>query len=269
MSRPFIRLAQLIAVAVVALTAAGPVMAERVKVGGTGGAMEFVRRLGSEFSARAGIEVEIIPSMGSSGALRAAADGVLDVAVAVAPTDAELTAKGLNVAYSVRTPFVFVTSDPRPQGMSLADIMKAYQSPTAVWSDGEPIRVILRPKQDSDTLLMETLFPGLADAMVAARQRPDVPIAATDQDNAMLAERTPGSLVGMTWLQVKAEKRNLRVITIDGVEPTLENFDRGLYRYAKTISFVLAVQPKPAAQRFMEFVRSSEGEELFRHTLGY
>lgn len=268
MSRPFIRLAQLTAAAVV-LTAAGSVMAERVKVGGTGGAMEFVRRLGSEFRAGSGIEVEIIPSMGSSGALRAAADGVLDVAVAFVPAPAELTAKGLNVGYTVRTPFVFATSAPRPQGMSLADIIKAYQSPTGAWAGGEAIRVILRPKQDSDTLLMEAIFPGLADAMATARQRPDVPIAATDQDNATLAERTPGSLVGMTWLQAKAEKLNLRVVTIDGVEPTLENFDRGLYRYAKTLSFVLAVQPKPATQRFMEFVRSSAGEELFRHTLGY
>ena len=153
--------------------------------------------------------------------------------------------------------------------MSLADVIKAYQSPTAVWPDGEPIRVILRPKQDSDTLLMEAIFPGLADAMATARQRPDVPIAATDQDNANLAERTPGSLVGMTWLQVKAEKRNLRLVAVDGVEPTLENFDRGVYRTSRRFLSYLAAQPKPAAQRFMEFVRSSEGEDLFRRTLGY
>lgn len=269
MSKRFARSAHWFAAAVLALVAAAPAMAERVTVGGTGGALEFLRLLSAEYRARAGVEMEVIPSMGSSGALLAAADGVLDVAVSGVPLNAEMTAKGLSVVYTIRTPFVLMTSHPKPPGMSLAGIVQAYQSPTGVWPDGEPIRVILRPKQDSDTLLMEASFPGLADAMAAARRRPDVPIAATDQDNAMLAERTPGSLVGMTWLQAKAEKRNLRVISIDGIEPTLENFDRGLYRHGKTISFVMAAQPKPAAQRFMEFVRSSEGEDLFRRTLGY
>jgi phosphate transport system substrate-binding protein len=269
MGNRFAKFRQLTVAAVIALVTATPAMAERVTVGGTGAAIEFLRRLSSEFGARSGVEVEVISSMGSSGALRAVADGALDIAVSALPLNEEMTAKGLSVAYTFKTPFLLVTSQPRPPGMSLAEVIKAYRSPTSMWPDGEPIRVILRPKLDSDTLLMEALFPGLGDAMAAARQRPDVPIAATDQDNGMLAERTPGSLVGMTWLQAKAEKRNLRFIAIDGVEPMLENFDRGLYRHAKMISFVVTTQPKPATRRFMEFVQSSAGEDLLRRTVGY
>ena len=79
------------------------------------------------------------------------------------------------------------------------------------------MRVILRPRSESDTALMGELFPGLAPAMAKARQRPDIPVAATDQDNADMAEQTPGSLVGSTLTQLELEERNLRLVPIDGV----------------------------------------------------
>jgi phosphate transport system substrate-binding protein len=271
MSKRFRRWAQLTLtlVAVLAITVSSSAKAERLRAAGTGSAIEFLRRLSSEFAARTGTQIEVIPSMGSSGALQAAEDGVLDIAVAGKPLTEEQKAKGLHVVYTLRTPFVFATSHPAPQRMSIADIRQAYESPTKLWSDGEPIRIILRPKLDSDTFIMETLFPGLDVSMAKARLRPDVPLAATDQDNALLAEHTPGSLVGITYLQAHVEKRNLRFVTIDGVEPTPENFESGLYRYAKELTFVLAAHPKPEAERFIAFVRSSEGEAVFRQALGY
>jgi phosphate transport system substrate-binding protein len=269
MSKRFWRSARIALAAVLALTVSSPARAERIALGGTGSATELLRRLGQEFGARTGIDVEVIAGMGSSGALRAAGDGILDVVVAGQPLSEADKAKGLNVAYTLRTPFVFATSQPTPPRMSMADILRAYTTSTAVWPDGEPIRVILRPKLDSDTTVMEGIFPGFAEALAAARSRPDVPVAATDQDNAALAERTPGSLVGTTYLQVNVERRNLRLVTLDGVEPTMENFERGLYRHAKNLSFVLTANPKPAAQRFVAFVRSPEGEAMYRLAHGH
>jgi phosphate transport system substrate-binding protein len=271
MSKRFRRCAQLTLtlVAVLATAVWSSAKAERLTAAGTGSAIEFLRRLGSEFAARTGTEIQVIPSMGSSGALQAAEDGVLDIAVAGKPLTEEQKAKGLHVVYTLRTPFVFATSHPAPQRMSIADIRQAYETPARLWSDGQPIRIILRPKLDSDTFIMETLFPGLDISMAKARLRPDVPLAATDQDNALLAEHTPGSLVGITYLQAHAEKLNLRFVTIDGVEPTPENFESGLYRYGKDLSFVLTAHPKPEAERFIAFVRSSEGEAVLRQALGY
>jgi phosphate transport system substrate-binding protein len=94
-----------------------------------------------------------------------------------------------------------------------------------------------------------------------------VPVAATDQDNAEKAEQLPGSLVGATLTQIMLEKRNLRVIAIDGIEPTLENFERGRYRYAKNLHFVVSAKPTPVAERFIMFLRSSEGRALLRQAL--
>jgi phosphate transport system substrate-binding protein len=238
--------------------------AETLKLGGTGSATELLRRLGAVFKADSGAEVEVLPSLGSSGAIRAFGDGVLDVAVSGRPLKPEENAKGLTIAFTARTPFVFATSHPHPNGLTLENIADAFQSERAAWSDGSPMRVILRPRSESDTALMGELFPGLAPAMAKARERPDIPVAATDQDNADLAEQTPGSLIGSTLTQLELEERDLRPVAIDGAEPTFENFERGTYRYAKPLHFVVSARPAPLVERFIAFLRSPAGQRSLR-----
>jgi len=251
--------------AIVVIASSSPSQAERITVAGTGAATVFLRRVGTEFTVRTGVEVEILPGVGSSGALRALGDGVLDIAVSGRPLTPEETARGLSAVFSLRTPFVFATSLPNRQQMSLAEVVEAFDSGNKMWPEGEHIRVILRPKQESMTTFMERTFPGLAAALAAAHRRPDVPLAATDQDNATLAENTPGSLVGITYLQAVTEHRNLRFVVLDGVEPTMENFDRGVYPYALTLNFVTPARQRPAVDRFLDFMRSEQGESIFRH----
>lgn len=238
--------------------------AEQITIGGTGAATAYLRQLGSAFTARTGIQLDVLASMGSTGALRAAGDGALDIAVSGRPLKQEEIQKGLRVAHTLRTPFVFVTSLRATQHMSVADLARAYSDAKATWPDGSPMRVILRPASESDTQLMATLFPGLGQAQDRARERTDIPIAATDQDNADVAERTPASLTAMTYLQVIIERRDLRFVAIDGVEPTLENFERGVYTYAKDLAFAVPAQTKPAVNAFLEFLRSPEAAEQFR-----
>ena len=103
------------------------------------------------------------------------------------------------------------------------------------------------------------MFPGTAAALDDARRRSGLPTAATDQDNAEMAERLQGSLIGTTYVQTVLEKRDLRTISIDGVVPTIETFENGTYRYAKVFHVILRQQPGAAAKSFMEFLHSADG----------
>jgi len=252
----------------VCLAATAPALpagaADTLTVGGTGSANELLRMVGAAFEARSGVTVDVVASLGSTGAIHALADGVLDVVVAGRRLTPKEVSEGLSVALSVRTPFVLATSHPSPGTMTLGDIANAYRSERAVWDDGSPIRPILRPRTEADTALMGELFPGLAAAMAMARQRPDVPVAATDQDNADMAEQTPGSLIGSTLTQLRLEKRKLRVIPIEGLEPSFENFERGIYPYAKPLNFIVRTPPAASAERFIGFLRSPEGQAMLR-----
>ena len=247
-----------------AVALAAPAAGETLRLAGTGSATELLRRLGAVFKADSGIEVEVLPSLGSSGAIRALDDGVLDLAVSGRALKPEESAQGMTIAFTARTAFVLATSHADPNGLTLAGIAEAFQSERPAWSDGSPIRVILRPRAESDTALMGELFPGVAPAMAKARRRPDIPVAATDQDNADMAEQTPGSLIGSTLTQIRLEKRNLRLVPIEGVEPTFENFERGTYRYAKPLNFIVSARPAPLVERFIAFLRSPGGQSALR-----
>jgi len=233
-----------------------------LRAGGTGAATELLRQLGAEFGKETGYRTQVVASLGTTGALRALADGHLDIAVAGRALKPEEQAKGLKVALVVRTPFVLVTSHRAPNGLASADVVRAFADPDLAWADGTPIHVILRPRSESDVALITSLFPGLADTMEKARQRPEIPVAATDQDNADLAERTPGSLIGMSLTQLLLEKRDLRRVAIDGVDATRANYINGAYHYTKLLYIVTREPQGEAATAFLRFLDSARARDL-------
>jgi phosphate transport system substrate-binding protein len=248
------------------LGAANPVSAETLRVGGTGAAVAMLPQLFAAFDGGDAIKLEVIPSLGSAGGLRALADGVLDLAVSGREPSAEERKKGLTVIATIRTPYVLVTSRPGESGLKSSEVATMFGSPQAAWPDKMPVRIVLRPRSDSDSAVLAAAFPGMTAALEEARKRPDVPIAATDQDNAETAERLRGSLAGATFTQIKTENRNLRFVAIDGVAPSLEALDSGAYPYTKTLYFVAPAKPRPALERFVVFLRSVAGQAALRAT---
>jgi phosphate transport system substrate-binding protein len=239
------------------------VHAETLRAGGVGAATQLLPALYAA-SGEQQVKLEVIPSLGSGGGLRALADGALDFAVSGRLLNAEELKQGLKIVATVRTPFVLVTSTAAPGGLKSSEISGVFSSPKSTWADGSPVRLILRPKSDTDTPILGGMFPGMVAAIETARTRQDVPIAATDQDNADAAERIPGSLAGSTLTQVRTEKRNLGFIAIDGVSPSLEALENGTYPYGKNIYFVTSAKKNPAVEKFLTFVQSAAGKDILR-----
>jgi phosphate transport system substrate-binding protein len=240
--------------------------ADTLRIGGSGGAIGTLKHLGAAFAADSGTKVTVVPSLGSTGGIRAVGDGVLDIGVSARLLEPEEAATGLVQVEVARSPFGLVTSHRSPNGLKSAEIAAIFKSEKPLWADGTPIRIILRPKGDSDIALLVASFPGMSAALEQARRRPDVPLAANDQDNCDLAERMAGSLTGSLLAQIMTEKRDLRFVAIDGVEPTLANFEKGTYPYAWTMYLVFPAKKSPAAERFLAFVRSPQGQNLLRET---
>jgi phosphate transport system substrate-binding protein len=240
--------------------------AETLRMGGVGAATAFLPPLFAAFDPKGEHRLEVIPALGSSGGLRAAADNMLDVAVSGRVLKADEKAQGLTQTIAIRTPLVLVTSRPDPVGLKSADVADIFRSPKAMWPDGSPIRIIIRPVSDSDTPVLSDMFPGMQAALVEARKRGEIPVAPTDQDNADTAEQTPGSLASSTLTQILLERRKLRSLPIDGKEPSLENLERGAYPFAKTFYFVLSAKKKPVAERFVAFLATPEGQAALRAT---
>jgi phosphate transport system substrate-binding protein len=237
-------------------------LAQSLTLGGTGGAIPMLREAGRIFAAKEGIELNVIDSLGSGGGIAAARDGVLDVAASGRELTKEEAAAGLSVSEVLRTPYVIATSYATPPSFSRAEIGKLFVDQGAKWPDGTPVRLVLRPPSESDNAVLFNLFPGSEAGVVAARLRQDVPVAPTDQDNQAIATRIPGSLIGTTYTQLLLEHRALHALPIDGIAPTAANLANGSYPYEKRILFISPAKQSPTGKKFIEFLRSPEGQTI-------
>ena len=73
-----------------------------------------------------------------------------------------------------------------------------------------------------------------------------------------------GTFIGATYAQITMERRKLRLVSIDGVAPTVEALESGAYPHAKSFHFVRLRDAGPTVERFVQFVRSDEGVRALR-----
>jgi len=228
-----------------------------------------MERIGEAFSAaHPNDKVEVLPGLGSSGGISALAAGVLHVAVSGRPLKDEERAKNLDSAPFLDTPFALATSHPKPQMLSKSQVVAIYDGSLRQWPDGKEIKPILRPKSDAAAAFMAASFAGMPAAVEKLRQGPDVPVAATDQDNVEAAQKTANSFAGMTLVQFTAERPRLRLIALDGIEPSIAAMETGSYALKMRLHLATNAQPSPTVQRFLQFLRSPEGARIVRENGG-
>ncbi len=75
-------------------------------------------------------------------------------------------------------------------------------------------------------------------------------------------EQDPHAM-GITGIS-SARKRNVKIIGIDGLEPTFENVRDGKYDLYRPLYLVTGPNPKPEVEKFVAFATSDEGREILR-----
>lgn len=256
----------ILAIFALAACASGASAAEPLRAGGTGAAVGMIGKVGDDFAAAGGSKIMVVTGLGSGGAINALLDRKLDIAVSARPLKASEEAAGLRQFVALRTAFVLATSARNANGLNIADLPRLFADDSAAWADGSPLRLILRPRSEADNELFARMVAGMDKAIEAARLRAEVPVAATDQDNADLAEKMPGSLTGITLAQLRTEQRRLRVVALDGVTPTFANYESGKYRYTKPFYVILREDSAPETKAFAAYLQSPAGAASLRET---
>jgi phosphate transport system substrate-binding protein len=209
------------------------------------------------------VSVAIPQGMGSSGGIRAAMAGKLDIGLSARPLTPEEQARGARQRPYSRTAFVFGANPAvKRSGVTLAELVDVYGGRKTAWSDGTPLRLILRPASDTDNFALGRISPEMADAVALALKRKGLTVAMTDQESADAIERTPGSIGTTTLALVVTERRKIRILSLDGVAPSTAAVRDGSYPHAKTFYLVTGPNPSPAAERFIRFVLSSAGRAI-------
>ncbi|MCC6470832.1 MAG: substrate-binding domain-containing protein [Alphaproteobacteria bacterium] len=238
--------------------------AEPVRIGGTGMALAAMNLLAATPTAngQGRFDVLVLPSLGTAGGIKALVDREIDIAVIARPLKPEEQAKGIRAQACLVTPFVLATTHPRRQQLSLASLPRIYASDRPTWPDGTVIKIIMRSPSGSENPYITSIVPGLAEAFQIAYKQRGMPVGATDQENADLAQRAAGSLAITTLLQIRSERLKLNPIAIDGVMPSRANVASGAYPLKMPVCLVTAAEPRQDVARFIDHLRSAEGRAL-------
>jgi phosphate transport system substrate-binding protein len=256
------------AAAIVAFWAPLTAGAADIRIGGTGNALGTMRLLGEAFAqSHPESKPVILGSIGTSGALKAIPKGAIEIGLASRPlTDDEIKG-GLTAVEYARCPTVFaVQSRSKVTGITLAQVGDIYSGKLTQWPDGSTIRLVMRQPNDDNTRQIKQLSPAIEKALLVADQRPGQTFAANDQEAADKMESIPGSIGVTTVALIQSEKRSLRPLSLDGIEPSPKNAQSGRYPMLKSFYFVLPKEPSAAVQEFVKFVRSAPGQKILEQT---
>ncbi len=239
-----------------------------LKIGGTGCALGGIKEVAVAFQKKhPEISIRIIPSLGSGGGIRAALAGSLDIALSARPLTDHETAAGASAIEYARTPFAFVTASvARERSITLLQAAAIYSGEMLEWPDHTPIRLIIRPESDTDTVLLKEMSPAMEKAVRRALSREGMLVAITDQENADLLAKVKGAFGAATLSQLVSEKLPLRALSLDGVQPSLASLAGGTYPYFKVYFAVTGPRSSPAAKRFVDFLFSPEGRAVLTRT---
>jgi phosphate transport system substrate-binding protein len=244
--------------------------AETIRIGGTGAAIGTMTRLGDAFE-RLHPEHKIVevPSLGSSGGIKALVSGAIAMALSGRDLTPQERQTGLQSVRYGTTPFAFAAHHDAPAvALSKTRLAELYSGREARWPNGLPIRLVIRPRTEGDTALLRQISPAMDRAVDAALARPGMVIAITDTDSADQLEKYPNSLGTTTLALVRSEQRNIKLLDLDGIAPSVAAISDGSYPYVKHLHAIVGSGASPGTRQFLQFILSRQGQAIL-HDLGH
>jgi phosphate transport system substrate-binding protein len=236
-----------------------------IRIGGSGTGTGAMKKLASVFEKNnPGITIKVMPSLGSSGGIKALLAGALDIALSARPLKDDEKAAGAKVVFNSSTPFVLMANKSVTQkNLTTRELESILSGRQSSWSDGKPIRLVLRPEGDTDTKLIQAISPEINQAMKTALARSEKHIALTDQDADRDIDSTTGALGFSTVAQIVNEKLSARALTFNGVAPSIKNLKNRTYPLVKEQMVVLnQSKTTPEIQKFISFLKTPAAAKL-------
>jgi phosphate transport system substrate-binding protein len=241
-----------------------PFAADVIRINGCGTGLDMMKPLTEAYVGTSrNVSIKMEKPLGSSGAIKALLAGILDLAVSCRPVKPEEAARGAKPRPFGKTPLVIVT-DKRVslKNVTTRELEDIYAGRTTKWPNGETVRIILRPNEETDTKILKGISPGMADAVDSAHRRPGMMIAVTDPESSEAISRTIGSVGASTLTGVLVGRLPMNVVAFNGVVPSRKTLADGTYPLAKEIGFVTTGELPSAAAKFLQFVYSRKGRAI-------
>jgi phosphate transport system substrate-binding protein len=194
---------------------------------------------------------------GSTAGLQGAQSGLADIGMC----SRSLTAKELPLFTSVlvaRDGLALVVNPANPvTKLSIAQLRALFAGGVTNWKEvgghSGPVRPITREEGSGTRESFVRLVMG--NARISGH-------ALTQESNGAVKELVKGDIAAIGYMSLGLVGKDLKVVAVEGIQPTVENVLAGSYNLVRPLLFVTKGTATPAAQKFIDFVLSPEGQTM-------
>jgi phosphate transport system substrate-binding protein len=237
---------------------------------GSGVNLQIIRLLAEAFRKSHPDEfkkIDVPATIGSTGAIQAAADGAIAVGLISRPLKEQEKKLGLTVVPYAQTAIAIATHPSVAEdGITSSELIQIYKGTKSHWQDGQQIVVLSREEGDSSILVLEKKIPRFKEMFADSNHAKFWSTLYKDQDMERVLARTPYTIGFVDTGTITAERvSSIKVLKFNSVSPTPENVSSGKYPLVKNLAFVFRKDRLPAnAKAFLNFIHSREGEKILR-----
>jgi len=224
-------------------------------------------RLAEAYRQRSGITIEVLGG-GCSDGVVAVTRGRAEMGGLCCPLKPaeEKTFVPHTVARDIKVAIVnFI--NPLP-GLTTAQLRAIHQGKITNWKQlgwiDRPIAVVYR-KHCPDRQEPVRLHLGLDNKAKALA--PKAIVVSTDMQLIDYTKKFPAAIGITSAVFVKDRGKDVNLLHLDGVAPTAANVESGRYLFAAPIQIITMGKPASGTKKFLDFVRSGEGQQIIRENL--
>jgi len=240
---------------------------KKLVMAGSGTNIPITRILAEAFhKTHPDIIMDVPTSIGSTGGIRAAADGAVALGLISRPLKEKEKNLGLTIVDFAKVPLVIGVHQEVPEtDITFAELVAIYKGEKNRWKNGREMVVLTREPGDSSIEVLVKGVPGFREAYDQSQQAKRWNTLLNDADmNKTLAE-TPNAIGLSDTGAIKAERLRIKPLKVNGVAPSVAAVAKGNYPLFKTLSYAFRQEKlTPEAKQFLDFVRSKQGAALLK-----
>jgi len=212
------------------------------------------------------ITIEVPGSIGTKGAIKAAADGAVTFGlISRSLKENEKSQRLVEWPYA-RVPIVVgANSAVADDNITFQELVDIYKGTKTRWKDGDEIVVLSREPFDSGFQVLEKEVPGFKEIYAESHQAKRWTVQFTDQDANRALSKTRNA-IGISDLgMIASEQLDIKVLKLNGIIPSPESLSSGQYPLSRELSLLYLDGTLPeGAKAFLNFIRSGEGIKILR-----
>lgn len=242
----------------VAFTGCGTQGAQEVIITGSTSVTPLMEKLAEAFEAKNQDVTILITGSGSSQGIADAQKGACEIGMSSRALKAEELENLESIEICKDGIAIIVNNECELTNVTSQQVYDLYASGTAIGSINTPVnRSNGSGTRDGFNELIKNSEGN------SLKELKELKGETQDQTGSVI-ERVAGAKNVMGYISLGSLNDRVKAVSLDGVEPTVENIKAGTYKLQRP--FVLAVKKgatlSDAAQRFLDFIKSEEGKKI-------